>query len=90
MRLIDADALKKKKKHSHKEFFENVVSVYDIDNAPTIEAEPIKHGRWINVKISLSGDSSAECSLCGAVVHNNFSNVINHCPNCGARSDLTE
>ena len=41
-------------------------------------------GKWVNVKISISGDSSAECSLCGAVVHNNFSNVINFCPNCGA------
>ncbi len=41
-------------------------------------------GEWVNVKISISGDSSAECSLCGAVVHNNFSNVINFCPNCGA------
>ena len=41
-------------------------------------------GEWINIKISISGDSSAECSLCGAVVHNNFSNVINFCPNCGA------
>ena len=41
-------------------------------------------GNWVNVKISISGDSSAECSLCGAVVHNNFSNAINFCPNCGA------
>ena len=41
-------------------------------------------GEWINVKISILGDSSAECSLCGAVVHNNFSNVINFCPNCSA------
>ena len=54
------------------------------------EGEPIKHGRWINVKISISGNSSAECSLCGAVVHNNFSNVINYCPNCGARMDEVE
>ena len=35
-RLIDADEVKKKKKHSYKEFCENVVSVYDIDNAPTV------------------------------------------------------
>ena len=35
--MIDANELKKKKKHSYKEFFENVVSVADIDNAPTIE-----------------------------------------------------
>ena len=44
-------------------------------------------GEWVNVKISISGDSSAECSLCGAIVHNNFSNVINFCPNCGAKMD---
>ena len=42
-------------------------------------------GEWVNVKISISGDGSAECSLCGAVVHTNFSNVINYCPSCGAR-----
>ena len=59
--------------------------IQQVKSLPTIEAEPVKHGRWINVKISISGNSSAECSLCGAVVHNNFSNVINYCPNCGAR-----
>ena len=35
MRLIDADELKKKKKHS-KEFAENVVSVAEIDWQPTV------------------------------------------------------
>lgn len=44
-----------------------------------------KTGRWDNIKISITGESSAECSLCGAVVHNNFSNTINYCPNCGAK-----
>ena len=43
-----------------------------------------QQGEWVNIKISILGNSSAECSLCGAVVHNNFSNVINFCPNCGA------
>ena len=33
----------------------------------------VRRGRWVNVKISISGDSSAECSLCGAVIHNSFS-----------------
>ena len=48
-----------------------------------LKTEP-KHGQWNNIKISVSDNSSAECSLCGAIVHNNFSNVINYCPNCGA------
>ena len=43
MKLIDADELKKKKKHS-KEFAENIVSVAEIDWQPTVEAIPIE---WI-------------------------------------------
>lgn len=42
-RLIDADKLKGKKKHS-KEFAENIVSVAEIDWQPTVEAIPIE---WI-------------------------------------------
>jgi len=44
----------------------------------------VRHGQWVNIKISISDDGSAECSLCGAVVHNNFSSVVNYCPMCGA------
>lgn len=47
MRLIDADALKEKMTVSalggHKQYW--VCGV--IDDAPTIEAEPVKYGRWI-------------------------------------------
>jgi len=35
-RLIDADKVKEKQKHSYNEFCENVVSVFDIDHAPTV------------------------------------------------------
>ena len=42
-RLIDANELKKKKKHS-KEFAENIVSVAEIDWQPTVDAIPIE---WI-------------------------------------------
>lgn len=56
--------------------------------ACTEDVQKVRHGHWTNLKISISGNSSAECSLCGAVVHNSFSNVINYCPNCGSRIDL--
>ena len=46
-----------------------------------------KNGKWINVHISASGDSDAECNLCGAVVHTSFSDQINYCPNCGAKME---
>jgi len=41
MKLIDADELKKKKKHS-KEFAENIVSVAEIDWQPTVDAIPVE------------------------------------------------
>lgn len=42
------------------------------------------HGHWTNVNISVTGESSAECSNCGAVVHDDFCAVIKYCPSCGA------
>ena len=55
------------------------------------QADPVKHGKWINISISANGDeSSAECDLCGAIIHNNFSSAINYCPNCGAKMDGEE
>ena len=43
-------------------------------------------GHWINMKISINGDMSAECDKCGCIVRNSFTNnAINYCPNCGAR-----
>ena len=52
-----------------------------------LKAEPTKHGRWINIKISTTGESSAECSECGAIVHTTFTSTVNYCPKCGARMD---
>lgn len=56
---------------------------------PDANVQEIKHGRWTNLKMSISGNSSAECSLCGAVVYESFTNskAIHYCPNCGARMD---
>ena len=49
------------------------------------DAPERKKGYWTNVRISVTGDSEAECNLCGAIVHSNFSSNINYCPNCGDR-----
>lgn len=53
-------------------------------NEPTIEAEPVKRGRWIE-KPFLLGTSNF-CSLCDSfygMPHGKF----NYCPNCGAKMD---
>lgn len=60
------------------------------DYAPTIEAEPVKHGRWIETE----NDSriSGHCSSCGWEAHLYEDDVIGmpYCPNCGARMDKGE
>ena len=90
MRLIDADALPVCKEHYIDEcgFGANfyVVHKTDIDASPTItiEAEPVKHGRW---------DDDCRCTNCtwyapfdceGNVVYSL------HCPNCGCKMDLED
>ena len=85
MRLIDADALE-----YHKQLecmgngqYEDVKVVYecDIDNAPTIDAEPVKHGKWIE------GELYIKCSECGYPVGHLSDNF---CPNCGAKMERSE
>ena len=66
--------------------------IYRIKDAPTIDAEPVKHGWWIG-----SGDGYAdgelvydmwECSECGYDANGADEEPNwNYCPNCGARMD---
>ena len=60
-----------------------------INDAPTIEAVPVKHGRWISKGIWI------ECSNCkkalirdnieGAAIYEN--GLPEYCPRCGAKMD---
>ena len=59
-----------------------------IKNAPTIDAEPVRHGRWIQSKIV---PAYHYCSLC-KVTHKmemscNVYVFMKYCPNCGAKMD---
>lgn len=51
----------------------------NIDAQPTIEAEPIKRGRWIKIS-----DTMLQCSKCCEYVRGTFPLGINYCPHCGA------
>lgn len=93
MRLIDADVLQ----DGIEEWIDTVgnvtigkgLSYYGelqgcIEECPTIDAEPVRHGRWIE-KPFLLGISNF-CSLCGenyGMPHGKFK----YCPNCGAKMD---
>ncbi len=71
MRLIDADALMPNAEYKGAN---DVVSAYDIKNAPTID--PVKHGHWIARTIVINNGTKSKtkiytqckCSVCGAYI----------------------
>ena len=57
----------------------------EIEDAPTIDAEPVKHGKWDD---SLDG-ITPYCSVCGCT-HRCLIRCPSYCPNCGAKMDEEE
>lgn len=51
---------------------------------PTIEAEIVRHGRWVNPHMNKYGHPCHDCSECHFVASQKDRNV---CPNCGAKMD---
>lgn len=97
MRLIDADELKEtigkyefnSPNERYKQGGECVLNFYMpkiIDDAPTIEAEPVRHGEWKHV-----AGMNIKCSECGRYFPvKEFDSRpfdINYCPNCGAKME---
>lgn len=90
-RLIDADALWEQVDSLIKPSSTEGAIIFQqglalIEDAPTVDAEPVKHGHWINHFDDLfPEDSSVECSVCheyeGIMANDNY------CPNCGAKMD---
>ena len=58
----------------------------DIDNAPTIDAVEVVHGRWI-MRSPLNPDSNRYCSNCKADISALKSLYYKFCPYCGAKMD---
>ena len=79
MRLIDADALRRRKELRFGLMAAITTIQFLIDEAPTVEER--KHGRWINPKAW-----HVECSECHHVLEF-ICDVKNYCPNCGAKME---
>lgn len=87
MRLIDAERFEKAQfKRCHRSLPYVGTCSYDrsplwkeIENAPTVDAEPIRHGEWIESKVG----GYDKCSVCRESTLAKY----NFCPNCGAKMD---
>lgn len=91
MQLVDIDALLA---YHQRRFdygcgeYRDVVDVYTIYNAPIVEAEPVRHGRWVSV---YEGEW-LKCSECESHWASGLVDNCNmyYCPTCGARMDAKD
>lgn len=97
MRPIDADALKNRidviinsmidgdETETEMKFFNMINHVLhtSVDETPTIEAEPVRHGVWVDK----FGNGDLYCSECGAVMekHEHINHNLYYCYHCGAK-----
>ena len=59
----------------------------EINDAPTVDAEPVRQGHWIEIHDLLF--DYIRCSECGEdwCTEDNDTETFNYCPNCGAEMD---
>ena len=60
-----------------------------LQGRPTIEAEPVRHGKWV-----YGDDVDIQCSVCGKDAMSDWMKYTQvyspYCPWCGAKMDLEE
>lgn len=93
MRLIDADALinvlKDPPVHASLCGMTMADVLLLVEEAPTIDAEPVRHGRWDEVQFRTIPHNriskAKKCSECGKRKDKYVTWI--YCPNCGAKMD---
>ena len=81
MRLIDADALIEE---ALTEGACGYIDALQIAIAPTVDAVPVRHGRW---ETNSDRPDSLICSVCKCGFDMWKHDPHNFCPNCGAKMD---
>ena len=86
-RLTDADALYTELVKM-KDFGELTAkkAIRVVEKAPTIDAEPVRHGKWIPHEDEDGERYGDNCSECGEWYVMPYGKT-NFCPHCGARMD---
>ena len=101
MRLIDADALIKKLKSNswdidewelpHEQVTAGLMAnAYDretVEEMPTVDAVPVRHGKWELIRMEDNGDGFYTCSNCDRGDIHSPLVTVPYCWYCGARMD---
>lgn len=101
MRLIDADKLEDILVNhgfcycNESDYSDGVASGFllardDVKEAPTIDAEPVKHGHW-HIEEYPDGYYHSQCSLCNSwFTEDAFLYPYKYCPFCGASMEAKD
>lgn len=94
-RLIDIDEAYKvlTDYYHHRTEIQHKALKEAIERVPTVDAEPVKHGHWVEVQRIHETDHTAicECSLCGDTVWvYDGQRAWNYCPRCGAKMEVED
>lgn len=102
MRLIDADRFYNvlhdlggcgAKSESYADGWDKAIdnAISQLEDAPTIEAEPVKHGWWITSEMTIDSGCTS-CSCCHSEYYigdlqalEGDNDFVMFCPNCGAK-----
>jgi hypothetical protein len=100
MRLIDADKYKEDLWAGHEYLDEDTLltATNILDSQPTIEAEPVRHGRWVDRYGNKYANQLYECSECkekalykyevDVLGNGHFVQALsNACPHCRVKMD---
>ena len=91
-RLIDANALKEKMTVAALGGHKRILVCGVIDDAPTVDAVPVKMGNWIAVDyktmehgfVEIYPNDGVCCSECRTCFRKSRLLIRSYCPNCGA------
>ena len=94
-RYIDADKLRKDVLdlpncyNGFSDTYDKAMIIDLIDEQPTVDAKPVRHGHWIKANDPMSSpfDTMKRC-LCSEC--REWAAVTSYCPNCGAKMDDEE